>query len=220
MDCSIRGWIRGQPEGDNSVIGVPFFFFLFLERSRFWGRRVGARRAWRWWIGESRAELFSWTKHRHILLYRRSCSNSTYACFTVFFITACYVWQSMEFLVRTYFLSSPHREICRFPKCIANTEARLEKAGEQFFIPKDHLPAEDLKPARNRWQDRWFPRARTSRAQLFLGNGKSSRTWKNSWPTSSFLARLGCQSREGGRFSWECIKIRMINRWRYIYFFS
>lgn len=24
----------------------------------------------------------------------------------------------------------------------------------------------------------------------------------------------------GGRFSWECIKIRMINRWRYIYFFS
>lgn len=33
MGCSIRGHV--QPEGDNSVIGVPFFFFFFLERSRF-----------------------------------------------------------------------------------------------------------------------------------------------------------------------------------------
>lgn len=123
-----------------------FSFFFFRKISFF----VSVLEAWRWWIGESRAELFSRTKRRDILLYRRPCSDFDVRLFAIspfsLLPRVAKVWSS--WFEHIFFLS-PVRigKSAAFPN-VSRTRKRDWKTNN-FSIPKDHLPAEDVKPARN-----------------------------------------------------------------------
>lgn len=84
--------------------------------------------------GQSRAELFSRTKDGKILLYPRvdSNSNCTFLGISSFFYCE-FVRQSVQFKHISFFSRASRIEkSAAFPNATC-----LEKAREQFFIPKD-----------------------------------------------------------------------------------
>lgn len=203
-------------QGDNHDRSCWCSFFSFLRKIFLGLVRVflgscwcSMDEAWRWWIGERR------TKSRRIIFQNERWKNSSLS--SCWFELELHIsWNLVIFLLRirtakcavqTYFFfftSIPHREICRFPKCIATC---LEKAREQFFIPKDRRKRSTPRQRerisvwnrREIWQDGWFPRswARNVEGAIVSRNGNH----RHQRDVKEFLAVSGLRvERRSGQF--------------------
>lgn len=151
----VDSWLDHRPTKVITVIevvGVHLFFKKELLWTRclecFWGR-VGARRmnAWKWWIGERRTKLtriiFENEKFFFIVGDRvNSNSNCIFLGISPFFllrirIAKCSSWSSNIFFFYFSVHKHPASRNVPFSQMYRDAKACLEKAREQFFVPKD-----------------------------------------------------------------------------------